>query len=114
MPRTVISKQPFTDAGLAPTYVAPDASGAIVDGDGRTVLHVKNGSASPITVTVQTPEKRAGLDVAERQVSVPAGGDRFIGPFPVATYNRNTAPDQGKVYVDFSAVTSVTVAALGW
>ncbi len=94
--------------------MAPDPSGAVVDGDGRTVVHVKNGGAGPITVTVQTPEQRAGLDVAERQVQVPAGGDQFIGPFPIETYNRPAAPDQGKVYVDFSAVTSVTVAALGW
>ena len=103
MPRTALSKELFTDAGLAPTYVAPDAAGAMIDGDGRTVLHVKNGGAAPITVTVQTPEQRAGLDVAERQLPVPAGGDRFIGPFPIPTYNRNTTPDQGKVYVDFSA-----------
>lgn len=114
MPRTTLSKQLFTDAGLGPTYVAPDASGAILPGDGRTVLHVKNGGGSPITVTVQTPEKRSGLDVAERQVTVPNGGDRFVGPFPIETYNRDTTPDQGTVYVDFSSVTSVTVAALGW
>lgn len=114
MARTALAKQQITSAGVAAAYEAANADGHMIDGDERTFLHVKNGSAASINVTVQTPQQRDGLDVAERVVAVPAGAERFIGPFSKQQYNRPSGgTDPDKVYVDLSAVASVTLAALG-
>jgi hypothetical protein len=113
MARTAVVPQSITRAGTTPTYAAPNASGnggnSFVN-DGQTILHVKNASAGPITVTIQVPNTVDGLAVASRTVSVPATtGDMLIGPFPAGVYNQ---PD-GSVYYDCGAsATSITQAVL--
>jgi hypothetical protein len=108
MARTALSVQSIVRAGLSPTYTAANVDGHSVANEGKqTFIHVKNGGASPITVTIPTPGSVDGLAVADRTVNVPAGEERMIGPFPAAFYNQA----DGTVHVDFSAVTSVTLAA---
>lgn len=80
--------------------------------DGTTLLRVKNGGGSAVTVTVffqgTTAPSIDGMALATdkgRTYSVPATtGDRLIGPFPTAQYGTN-------VIVGFSATASVTAAA---
>lgn len=108
MARTTLTVQNIDRVGLTPALAAANADGSSFANDGRTYLQVKNGSGAPITVTVQTPGTVDGLAVADLTVTVPATtGDKKIGPFPVGVYNQ--AGDV--VYVDFSAVTTVTVGA---
>ena len=113
MARVSITPQACSDAGIALTYVAPTVDGIMIPGDGQTKVLVKNANAAACTVTVQTPEQRAGLDVTERTVTVPlTTGERLIGPFSQSTYNRPSGgTDAGKVYIDFSIQASVTYAA---
>lgn len=74
---------------------------------GREVLHIKTvGTAC--TVTVQTPGTVDGQAVADRTIALGTNAERFIGPFPVDVYNQA----DGQVYIDYSAVTAVTVAVL--
>ncbi|MHB9054246.1 MAG: hypothetical protein ACYC5F_09740 [Thermoleophilia bacterium] len=102
-----------SDAGIALIYVAPTVDGIMIPGDGQSKIIIKNANAAACTVTIQTPEQRAGLDVAERTVVVPAGGDTIIGPFPPATFNRPSGgTDPGKVYIDFSIQASVSYATI--
>ena len=69
-------------------------------------LAVKNGSGSSITVTLATPETVDGdLAVADRTVTVPAGGEMSI---PITDRYRN--PSTGRCAITYSAVTTVTVA----
>jgi hypothetical protein len=76
-------------------------------------LHVKNGSAASINVTLQTPVQVGALAVAENVVAVPAGAERMVGRLRPGVYNRASGSvDPGTVYVDFSDVTTVTVALL--
>lgn len=112
MARSVLSVQQPTRDGLNATYTTPAAAGAnegvAFPNTGRETMHVKNASAGAVTLTIPTPLTIDGLAVADRTVSVPAGGDRFIGPFPGEYYNQS----DGHVYVEFSAVASVSVAAI--
>jgi len=108
MARTVLAVQDVVRAGLNPVYSAANVDGHSIQNDGRTALHVKTG-ATPCTVTFQTPGTVDGLAVADRTVALGATEERIIGPFPPTQYNQPTGDG---VYVDFSAVTSVTVAAL--
>ena len=114
MARVSVTPQACSDAGITPTWTAPTVDGIMIPGDGQTKVIVRNANASACVVTVQTPEQRAGLDVAERTVSVPATtGEQIIGPFPAAQYNRPTGgADAGKVYIDFSVQASVTYAVI--
>lgn len=100
-----LSPQKATLTGIAPTFSAASAGGDTIPNDGRTALHVKNGSAGAITVIVDSVTAcNQGFD-HDASVSVPAGGERMIGPFDQGRFGTSTA-------VSYSATASVTVAAL--
>lgn len=97
-------------AGLNPSYAACTGGGDTVPGnDGKVMLHVKNGSGGALTVTVASQRPTvAGYTPANNAVSVPAAGERMIGPFDPAAFNDST----GSLVVTYSAVTSLTIAAV--
>ena len=108
MPRTSVTTQQVTRAGLNPSLPAPTASGDVVD-CGQLALWVINGSGASITVTVQATAQVDGLDVADLVVPVLAAGQRLIGPFPARTFGQPSgSADAGRAYVDYSAVASIT------
>ena len=102
--------QEITRDGLESVPVAADAE-ALPDGntcvnDGkRTFLHIINADGSDHTVTLSTTETVDGEAIADKDVVITAGEERFIGPFPTAIYSAT-------LRFSFEAVTSVTVAAL--
>lgn len=102
----------MTSAGLTPATVAASAGGDTIapanGSDDRTFLYVNNGSASSITVTVADPGKTpAGNSGTAAAVTVAAGAVSLI---PISTGAIN--PATGQASITYSAVTSVTVAAL--
>lgn len=111
MPRTALASQVVADEGITPVYSAANIDGHSLEGGGDVILHVKTG-ASGCTVTIQTGGTLMGEAVAEKAVVIAANSERFIGRFPAALYNQPSGADAGKVYVDFSAVATVTVAAI--
>lgn len=97
-------------AGAALTYVSAAAGGDDFINNGRIMLNVKNAGGSPCTVTVNAQVNcNQGFDHDDAVVVPATTGDRWIGPFAVAQFNK---PDDGKVYFTYSGVTSVTVAAM--
>jgi len=76
-------------------------------------LHIKNAGGSPITVTLNVPAGRTyepNVAITSPAISVPATtGDRMIGPIDAATF---ADPVTGLLSITYSAVTSVTVAAV--
>jgi hypothetical protein len=110
-----LTVQEISRAGKSVTeqLVAPTAThGNKFRNDGKTFLRVKNGSASPITVTIDTPGSVDGQALADLTVTVKATGDTDgldfvdIGPF-TATFNQA----DGYVWAVCSAVTTVEVGA---
>lgn len=94
--------------GIAPAYSAADVAGDTVAPNERGFLVVKNGGASPITVTIATPgQTEFGLDQPDIAVTVAASAEKMIGPM-----RDRLAVETGSVQVSYSAVTSVTVAAI--
>lgn len=105
-----LTVQQIKRSGLAPSYVAASAGGDTFAPSSDTFLHVKNASAGAITVTVVTPGNVLGdIAIADVSVSVPAGAERMIGPFP---YEYFADPTDGLADITYSAVGSVTVAAI--
>lgn len=106
MPRTAITPQVVTTTGLSVTYAAANVDGnSITSPATRRDLTVKNGSAASINVTIPTPGQVDGLDIADRVITVPAGAEMRIRTDSLAY--RQT---DGSMHINYSAVTSVTVA----
>lgn len=99
--------QPIAAGGTAITLAAAAAGDKCVTGDGVMLL-VKNGSGSPITVTLATPGKIDGdLDISDRIVTVAAGAMTGI---PVGDRYRD--PTTGLASITYSSTTTVTVAVI--
>jgi len=96
--------------GTLTTYAAAAGGGDNFRNDGvKTFIHIKNGSGGAITVTFDdvrsaTPEGANSFD-PDVDVSLGAGEDWMIGPFPIDRFG----PDVG---ITYSGVTSLTVAAV--
>ena len=106
-----LAPEKVTEAGLVATYTAANAGGDTFENDGKTIIHAKNGSGSPITVTVAAETaatEKAGfgtLTKANAAMSVAAGGEEFLGPFPTIAFGRIAD-------LTYSDVTSLTIAVL--
>jgi hypothetical protein len=92
--------------GITPTLVAASAGGDEFVNSGRDFIHIKNGDASSMDVTINSQALCNQGQDHDVVVTVPAStGEKFIGPFPKDRFN-DTA---GKVQITYSAVTSVTI-----
>lgn len=106
-----LATQNITRSGVGPTYGACTGGGDRFTPGNTTFLHVKNGSGGALTVTVAaTKVPIAGMAVANVSVSVPAGGERMIGPFPPDYFNATDG--SGLADITYSGVTSLTIGAL--
>lgn len=102
-----LSAQRLSTAGTAPTYAAASAGGDTAPIGSGLVLHVMNGSASSVTVTVATPGTLDGLAIADVALAIPAGDSGFV---PLANVFRD--PVTGRAAITYSATTTVEVAVL--
>lgn len=96
-------------SGLNPTYAAAAGGGDKCAVGDRNFLHVKNGGGSTITVTLTAAAVVRGQAVSNVTVSVPASGERMIGPLNEDLLKNAT---DGLCAIGYSAVTSVTVASM--
>ena len=113
MARTDLAVTEITTLGVdsAATLAAANVDGHAVINNGATWLEVLNTNAVTVTVTVQTPRTVDRLAVAELTFTVAQNERKHIAPFPRDTYNIKSGADAGKMYVDFSGVTALTIAA---
>lgn len=104
-----LTTQNITTAGILPTYVAASAGGDAMIPDSTSFLHIKNGGGSSMTVSIADPLTiDTSLTVTPRVVTVGATSEAMIA-VPDSLY-RN--PATGLAALTYSAVTSVTVAAI--
>jgi hypothetical protein len=97
-----------TTNGVNLVGVSAAGGGDVFPNTGSEVVVIKNGSGSPITLTVVTPATVDGLAVADLTASIGAGETRMVGPFPTAVYSDGS----GNVSLTYSAVTTVTLAVV--
>lgn len=112
-----LTRQNLVEAGLTATYVAASGGGDQVDNsDGRTFLHIKNGSGGSITVTVAeqitgTTVEDPGLGTLTKSSivkAIAASGEAFLGPFKKQAFNDVNS----RIQITYSGVTSLTIAAI--
>lgn len=104
----VLTVQDMTTSGLEVVFVAAGVAGDSFMNDGNTFLRVKNGDVSDKTVTIASPINCNQGFTHNVAIVVTAGEERDIGPFLRNRFNDDT----GKVNITYSAITSVTVAAI--
>ncbi|MFC5528472.1 hypothetical protein [Cohnella yongneupensis] len=108
MPRTNISVVDASPTGTTKTYVAADAAnGMEFVNTGEEFLEVKNGAGASMTVTIVSVPCSHGR-TGDLVITVGAGAEVAIGPFVDYLFNQSN----GKVNVNFSSATSITVAAV--
>ena len=107
MARTVITAAQIDEDGVVASLAAANVDGHSIAHRDNLLLRVTNGSGASITVTVQTPKTIGGLAIADRAITVAAGATVYISLGNAELYRQA----DGAVYVDFSAVTTVTVQA---
>jgi hypothetical protein len=111
MARTSLARQQMSDTGLTAAYSPAAEEGHKVENNGRIFLHVCNDREEEVTVTIFSGYVRSGLKLADREVPVEAGKQKFIGAFETDIYNQSDG-GHGQIYVDYSATDGVSVAAL--
>ena len=106
--------QSANEAGLIISYSPADVAGDTFVNDGNTRLLVKNGGGGSLDVTItaqKTTTSLSGYGILTKQnqvLSVGAGAEAVIGPFPSTAFNNAS----GSVAVTYSGVTSLEVAAV--
>lgn len=106
---SLIAYQSPSPVGSDVVFTAASGGGDTIEAKDNGVLLVKNGSGSPITVTVVTPgNDKYGQARPDLTHSVPAGATSAFGPFGGDLEDSSTHV----ISVTYSAVTTVTVAAL--
>lgn len=110
MARQNLTKLNGSPAGTPITYATPTVDGFMWYPEDHDLLVVKNGNAAACVVTFQIPRTVGGVALTHRTESIPAGTEQAFA-LERGLYNRPIgSADEGKVYVDFSVQTSVTVA----
>jgi len=107
---TLTLYQQSPDTGLVATFVSCTSGGDKYQQDGNVVLHVVNGDIADHTVTIVShAHPTAGETTADHTETVTAGTRRLIGPLSASVF---TDPSDGLAHITYSAVTSMTIAAV--
>lgn len=97
----------ITPQGAAPVFANADPANDELPNDGKTKILVRNNSVAPVDVTIVSQHQCSQGFFHNQVVTVPAGEEREIGPFPGSRFNR---PD-GRAVVEYSAAADVEIAA---
>ena len=115
MARTVLTVQDIVRTALTPNFVAGDATNNhSFDNTGHNVFIYAKTTGTAVVLTVVTPNTVDGLSISDLDVTLPATGERIIGPFPKALYDTiDTDPDPDidpAIFIDLDVDTGLTLA----
>lgn len=89
--------------------VAVDAvNGNMIANDGKDSILISNGSGGDLDITIVAVPDESGR-AEDMEITLPNNGVVNIGPLDPRFWNQKTGSDAGKVYLDFSTGTNVTI-----
>src|SRR6188508_54278 len=106
---TAISPSALASTSIATLTAADGTNGNKFVGNANTILRVKNASGAQITVTVHANRTVDGLTVPDKTFTVPLTTGDVIMTGWTSTFHQNSSKE---VWIEFSAVTSVTVQVI--
>jgi hypothetical protein len=107
-----LTTQVVNRGGTVVTFAAAAGGGDAMACGANNSLRVTNGGGAPITVTIAIPAGASGypnVAYTSTAVSVTNGTTKEFGPIAAGLYQD---PTTGLATITYSAVTSVTVAAV--
>lgn len=108
--RDVITPTTMSASGVTQTLSAASGDGHKFTNMGEEFIVVANDYTATITLTVVTGGTVAGLDIEDVDVAISAGQTKLIGPFPKPVFNQPGGSDFNKVYLNWNAAVTGTVA----
>jgi len=96
--------------GVTQTLTAVTGDGLKFQNTGKTFVVINNTSGSTITGTFTTAGTVDGLAIADVAVAVDTGATKIVGPFTTGVFNQPSGTDRGKIYLDWNAAVTGTVA----
>ncbi len=115
MARETLIPQAVISSGTEVVFTDAVADGHKFTNTDHTLLIIKNASGGEapnyLTVTINTPGTVDGLAIAEREVEVQPE-EIWVWRGAPSVYNQPSGADADKVYIDYSDVTSIQVAAV--
>jgi hypothetical protein len=93
----------------AVVYANAAGGGDVYLNGSNRMLHVRNGSGAPITVTITAHTPCSAGVLHDATYTVGAASDKVLGPFDAARFNNPS----GQIEVGYSDVTTVTVGTIG-
>lgn len=109
--RAALTVTQISRAGVTETLYTADGDGYKFSNNGYVWVKVQNDYTDTITATFVTPGTVDGLPIDDLDIVVPTSTNRLVGPFPPSQYNQPSGTDAGKVYLNFDAAVTGTVAS---
>jgi hypothetical protein len=106
MATLTVQKTIRTGSGLSPALSPADVAGDVFVNTGKEWIEIDNADGTSTDLTIISPRTSDGLEIADRVITIPAGGRRLIGPLPVSVYND---PATNEVSLMYSKITGLTV-----
>jgi hypothetical protein len=108
--------QTLSTTPLTPTMqTITSTDGIVFPNNGETMLWFINGAATSVAMTITTPyEPISGFSLEDLNFTIGAGQTRAVGPLDVTYFNYSSGTNKGKVLVQASTLSTVTVAILSY
>lgn len=109
------TRDTITPTSLSYSGVAYSAGTASGDGQkfantGQEFLYVANATGDTITLTIVTGGQFNGFEIDDVTVVIANSASKFIGPFDRSVFNQRVGSDTGKIYLNWNAAVTDTVA----
>lgn len=109
--RDVITPTALLDTGVTMTLAAASGDGHKFVNNGDEIIVVTNDYTDTITMTVVTGGTAGGLAIDDVDVALAAGATKIVGPFTTSIFNQRSGSDAGRVYINWNATVTGTVAS---
>jgi hypothetical protein len=108
--RDTITPVTIVDSAITQTLAAASGDGHKFRNNGREIIVVSNGYTATITMTIVTGGSVGGHSIDDVDVTLTVGATKMAGPFRTAIFNQPSGSDAGRIYLNWNATVTGTVA----
>jgi hypothetical protein len=108
--RDTITPTNLLDTGVTQALAAASGDGHKFVNNGKEFVVITNDYTATVTLTVVTGGTAGGHPIADVEVTMAAGATKLIGTFKPEIFNQTSGADAGRVYLNWSAEVTGTVA----